>query len=76
MWNLLNGGLAGRGLELPDDQEEEDGGGGQAAEHDFGVLLDAVGLGQETEGLVDGHVANQREEEDAAEGSAGLGWAP
>src|ERR1035441_294395 len=54
-------------------QEKEDGRAGQSAEHDFSILLDAMDLRQEAEGLVNGHVADQGDEEDGAEGGAGLG---
>ena len=59
--------------ELSHDQQEQHGRGGEAAKHDFGVLLDAMDLGQEAEGLVNRHVADEGDEEDRAEGGAGLG---
>src|ERR1035441_9331718 len=55
------------------DEGKENGRGGEAAKHDFGVLLDAMDLSQEAEGLVNRHVANEGDEEDRAEGGAGLG---
>src|ERR1035441_8203791 len=55
------------------DEGKENGRTGEAAEHDFGVLLDAMDLSQEAEGLVNRHVANEGDEEDRAEGGAGLG---
>src|ERR1022692_223889 len=55
------------------DKGKENGRAGEAAEHDFGVLLDAMDLSEETEGLVNRHVADEGDEENRAEGGAGLG---
>ena len=58
--------------DLLQKEKEEQGRQGEAHEQGAWVPLDALGLGEPAEGFVDGHVADQRDAENRAEGSAGL----